>query len=138
MKKLNALVLGLAALLAFGCSSDDPEPENKPGNGAAQTGCLPLRSKHEVVYGPEDREYRYNAAGQIEKITMAKNNKPTQLELISYSPTGRITWIRRYNLPAKELSGKSQYLYNADSLVSREVLYFPATPGDSTSLQPSS
>ena len=137
LKKVNAFVLGLAVLLAFGCGGDEePVPENTPGNNISQTGCRPVTSKHHAVYGEEDREYFYDAAGQVEKVSMAKSSKPSQLLLISYSATGKVTWIRRYNLPAKTLFGKSHFLYNADSLVNKEVLYNAATPGDSTTFMP--
>ncbi|KAA9340212.1 hypothetical protein [Adhaeribacter soli] len=134
LKKGNALILMLAVLLTVGCgkedANNDPKPNNSTGNITGQRTCVLVSTQS---YNLEDAwRFFFNAQGQIIKALKGTSNNG--LQLITYSATGKIKNVRRYRMPAKEIQESSFYQYNSDSLLSRETIFIPATPGDSASL----
>ncbi len=140
MKKINVLVLGLAILMTVSCGKEkEVQPQNNPGSVTTSKACLPVKYEFNEVYGPAVWEFEYNANSQVSGATYRKvNGSGGMKDVIFYSKTGKITMIKRYIMPAKELSDMSRFLYNADSLVGKEIWYKLATPGDSASLVPAS
>ncbi|MFC5271115.1 hypothetical protein [Adhaeribacter terreus] len=92
MKKVNALVLGLAVLLAFGCGGDEPEPVNPDSNNNPDNSntvkCLITRRIHDspTVY---TTTYELNAQNKVLKSTSYTNGSYRYESVYEYDNLGR-------------------------------------------------
>jgi YD repeat-containing protein len=90
LKKVNALVLGLAVLLAAGCG-DDEKGSPSPGN-ATQANCK--LTKHTTSLSAT--EYIYDNAGKLVRVNHTSSVSPesNSYELITYDADGNITAVK--------------------------------------------
>lgn len=109
LKKVNALLLGLMLILAFGCGEEDPAPA-KP----IQKSCLLIK---EVKPG-STRDFFYNNAGQLVRVNFEFPIYNTYLKIF-YNSSGNVTNIK-YIDPSDSL--QREYIYNADNLP--DTVYF--------------
>src|SRR5688572_9714666 len=98
VKKVNALVLGLAVLLTVGCSSDDPEPENINTQIENQEKCLVTKATYPTSGSNRVAEYFYDA----NKRLIRQNFLPSY-DLIGYDATGLVVTRKSYNAPDTSL-----------------------------------
>src|SRR5687767_12981275 len=105
MKKVNALVLGLAVLLAFGCGNDDPEP---PSQGL----CQLLNSTDDGLTA----EYIYNIDNQVIRINRNWANPLSKFhEEITYNSNGNLSEIKGFdNNDIQRVTWA--FIYNANNL----------------------
>lgn len=116
LKKVNALVLGLAVLLAVGCGEEakkeDPTPENP-----VQKNCLLSKETNFQGYVTE---YHYNSAGNVESIDYSDINAPGYVHhayQMSYNADGNIT-EKKFFQPSDNLNDQTTlYTYNTDKLL---------------------
>ncbi|MFC5271114.1 hypothetical protein [Adhaeribacter terreus] len=93
MKKVNVLILGLAVLLAFGCSGDekkdDPIPEDQ-----VQKNCLLTK-----IVSPETTyDLIYNSAGKVIRINDTRQDSTISSHMeITYNAGGNIAEIKHFN-----------------------------------------
>ncbi|MFC5271116.1 hypothetical protein [Adhaeribacter terreus] len=117
MKKVNALVLGLAVLLAFSCEKekkDDPAPETPQPAEATFKGCI--LTQDSSFSGSYKINYKHNAKGQITELKYFTRTDTTT-EQFTYKPDGNIVTFS-YSNP-QEGAGYLSYQYNANNLISR-------------------
>lgn len=120
MKKVNALVLGLLVLLAFGCGKDEPEPKAQQQKKEVLTHLVrqegtmrisqtfeydsfhrPVKALNVVTTPYESYESYvladYNSAGKIEKLsTYDTNNQMALYNTYHYLGNGQLEGIKYY------------------------------------------
>lgn len=118
LKKVNALVLGLVVLLAFGCGGDEPEPDQKAEEPQAQnyTRC---RIETSTIQGQLSK-FIYNAQGEVIQITDATGKVTAE---ITYDSSGLLIEKAGYSYFGSIPTNKTVYEYNADSLPQKQIDY---------------
>ena len=112
MKKVNALVLGLAVLLAFGCDGGEKKEDPTPVN-QVQKDCLITKE----IYNEDTAEYTYNSAGQFVSVYSTLNSvKKYRLNEILYNADGNIFEKRSFQPNSNSHDQKFVFSYNADKL----------------------
>ncbi len=113
LKKVNALILGLATLLALGCGGDEPEPQPDNTVVPPQTQVFKnCRLKKSIGVGSGTTEFFYNNQGQL---ILAKNGNSPGISY-DYNNLGKIS--RANNLAVNNVPYSFQdYEYNTDSLL---------------------
>ena len=113
LKKGNALVLGLAVLLALGCGDKEKKEDPTPVN-QVQKDCLLTR---ETTFQGSITEYNYNSSGRLESIDFIANGWKHHAYEMSYNADGNISEAR-FLQPFTNLNDqKTIYTYNADKLL---------------------
>ena len=114
LKKVNALVLGLAVLLALGCGKDYKQDEPSPENMALKD-CLLTKS---TDAGGEANEYIYNSAGKVESINYISSSTGQKFRISEqiYNSDGNISEYKFYQWNNVN-DQKHIYTYNADKLL---------------------
>ena len=108
LKKVNAIIFGLAVLLAFGCGSENNQDDPQPENISTTKRCL---LNNITSGGLAGSQHHYDANGRLIRI----GDVTGQRNLINYDATGLIVTAKFY-----------QYYLQDTSLTSYRVLeYFP-------------
>ncbi|KAA9340211.1 hypothetical protein [Adhaeribacter soli] len=108
MKKGNALILGLAVLLAFGCGSDNDTVAPDNANPAPQnfTKCQLIKDREDTLTS----KYSYDSQGRLQERVYAYGR-----ERFTYNSLGKILkWIRFTE--SLDTINVRTYEYNNDSL----------------------
>ena len=129
LKKVNALVLGLAVLLAFGCGVDDPEPEKIKKNCTVIERVVHYTNNFGQQL-TETNEAILNAKGEIEEVmykTFLSNNLSNAIQTYKithvYNSTGQLIRKNFFFLPDNKLINYYEYEYNSNSLTSKIIGY---------------
>ena len=111
MKKVNALVLGLAVLLAFGCEKDEKKEDPTP------EGQTPKSCQLTKIVSPETTsDFIYNNAGKIIRINEIQQDSTNNSHLeITYNAAGNIAEVKHFNNKSTPYLHET-YSYNAQNL----------------------
>jgi hypothetical protein len=108
VKKVNALVLGLAVLLAIGCGSEVPEPEKE----SQERTCKVTKS----TYDQFTNKYHYNAAGKVSRVDIINPDPADNThEEFLYDAAGNLKEIIIFGVNNVK-SMQERYTYNQDNL----------------------
>lgn len=130
MKKVNALVLGLAVLLAFGCGGDEKKKEDPtPDNQVAVIKTCSIAKYHTFNYN-SDYTYFYNTAGEV--INVVRTSPTSWLnysDSVHYDTKGNISRISRYEAGTGNLSEYTDFHYNTNNNVTERRRFLQTPPG---------
>ncbi|KAA9340214.1 hypothetical protein [Adhaeribacter soli] len=132
LKKVNALVLGLAVLLAVGCGKDDPEPQ--PDSQTPTPKSCRLVKYVFPGYGSNDgivEKYVYDNSGKVIQKNIARSDSSKYIEDIVYSANGN---VKEIILSSGNRSVKSSYHYNGANLIDK-ILFYDQDAGGNYYLQ---
>lgn len=119
MKKVNALVLGLAVLLALGCEKEEPSaPVNAGTDPETYTRCQLTSDRVDTLTS----RYTYNAQGKVVEKAYAYGK-----EKYEYNALGKISRLIRFHSQA-DTSEVDVFEYNSDSLLVKVTQRSGATP----------
>ncbi|MBK0403207.1 hypothetical protein I5M27_09435 [Adhaeribacter sp. BT258] len=127
LKKVNASVLGLVVLLAFGCGGDEPEPDNtqNPDEQIFKS----CRVKKMTYNGSTEFNHTYNSQGHLVATYVAGS----LTETYEYNNLGKVS--RHIILRSgTDTSAINTFKYNADSLVTKVISKYRLNPTDSFSI----
>ncbi|KAA9340210.1 hypothetical protein F0P94_07635 [Adhaeribacter soli] len=129
-KKGNALVLGLAFLLAVGCGGDEKkkgDPAPQPLVYGSRT-CVPVKFTNQ---SGNEVNYEYNANGQLIKAIFG-----SVYEVVKYNSAGQVSKISTYESGANPFRNHVLFTYSSNGVLASEITYIPTTPSDSTTNKP--
>ncbi|KAA9340215.1 hypothetical protein [Adhaeribacter soli] len=124
LKKVNALILGLAVLLAVGCGKDDPKPQSNPQTPAQRTCKLTKYVlSYPVVGSYYEEHYVYDNAGKVIWINYVNFSsgstvpaKDSTRNEIIYHPDGRVKETVQTSYSGTYTKRNFYYYNNADLL----------------------
>jgi hypothetical protein len=130
LKKVNALVLGLAVLLAVGCGGDEPEPDpqNNPGN---EKEVLTQIIKQQAGQNTK-QTFEYNSEYKIAKVVNEFQDATgtfSSYSLIDYNSAGKIKKVTTYDTNNQAYAYKTYDYNNAGQVNSIENYFKDFTSG---------
>jgi hypothetical protein len=130
LKKVNAIFLGLATLLAFGCGGDEVEPTPViVANNPADQKCQLTQMKYTRGTDPDSLTsvLEYNAAGKISKATGYQGGR-SFTEIGTYNAAGQLIRLDH------SYGSYQLFDYNNLGLRSKVSYYRVSSPGGPASL----
>src|SRR5687768_15087339 len=116
LKKVNAIMLSLAVLLAFGCGEDEPEPENI--NNPTQEKCLITKA---YAPGAGPNSVIFENFYDSNKRLIRQHNYSYSYVLFEYDVTGLVVTRKYYNKADSSLARYDISEYNQNGLLTKRT-----------------
>ena len=126
MKKVNALVLGLVMLLAFGCGGDEPVPEIEPNPAPIEKRCYFMQDSSSD--GGNTNKYYQDATGKVIRIERKNYSQGQFYETLEYDNFGLLRRCNRYS-PDSILVSYTNYLIDGNKNILQYNEYSRSTIG---------